>query len=176
MTDKQRLFVEHYLGGANLNATEAAKRAGYPHPKQEGHRLKNAPEVAEAISQGLSERAMPAGEVLALLADHAKGTLADFVDVDEQGWNLNLAKAEAAGKMHLVHELAFTKYGPRLKLHDPQAALEKLGRHHKLFTEKHELTGADGKPLLPSIDELRALPPDELIRLHRETIGVLPEG
>jgi len=29
LTYKQKLFVEHYLGEANGNATDAARRAGY---------------------------------------------------------------------------------------------------------------------------------------------------
>ena len=35
----------------------------------------------------------------------------------------------------------------RFKLHDKKSALELLGKWKKLFTDKTELTGADGKPL-----------------------------
>jgi phage terminase small subunit len=35
----------------------------------------------------------------------------------------------------------------RFKLHDKKASLELLGKHLKLFTEKHEHSGPDGKPI-----------------------------
>ncbi len=55
---------------------------------------------------------------------------------------------------------------------EKQAAQE-LGQ----WTEKHEHTGADGGPisLEPAVEELRKLPIDELIRLHREALGALAE-
>jgi phage terminase small subunit len=44
----------------------------------------------------------------------------------------------------------------KLKLYDKRAALVELGRHHKLFTDKAELTGKDGAPLVPEYtDEQR---------------------
>ena len=38
-------------------------------------------------------------------------------------------------------------YIDSIELYDAQAALELLGKHHKLFTEKHEITGEGGKPI-----------------------------
>ena len=35
----------------------------------------------------------------------------------------------------------------RLKLHDAQAALVQIGRHHGLFTDKVEASGPGGAPL-----------------------------
>jgi hypothetical protein len=40
-----------------------------------------------------------------------------------------------------------TEHSVTIELHDSQAALALLGKHHKLFTEKVEHTGADGGPI-----------------------------
>lgn len=50
-----------------------------------------------------------------------------------------------------VSEVALTKDGFRIKMHDKNAALEKLGRFLKMFTDKHEHTGKDGAPLAPGV-------------------------
>jgi phage terminase small subunit len=39
----------------------------------------------------------------------------------------------------------------KFKLADKRAALVDLGRHHKLFTDKHEHAGKDGAPLTPAV-------------------------
>jgi hypothetical protein len=41
-----------------------------------------------------------------------------------------------------------TEVDVELELYDAQAALVHIGRHHKLFTDKSELTGKDGAPLV----------------------------
>lgn len=56
LTGKQQRFVQEYL--VDLNAKEAAKRAGYS-PKSahaQGHRLVNEPEIREAIEAGRADR------------------------------------------------------------------------------------------------------------------------
>lgn len=153
LTLKQEQFVLAYLGEANGNASEAARIAGYASPGIQGHdNLKN-PKIQARIRAFLDEKAMPANEVLARLAEMARGSLADFVDIDveveqltldgrrvmvRKPWMPNLKKAKDAGKLHLLAELSYTEHGPKLKLHDPQAALVHLGRHHKLFVDKSE--------------------------------------
>ena len=80
---------------------------------------------------GLSQDAIGAlGEALTLLSDHAGGSVADFIEVDDKGgWRLDLAKAEDGDLLHLVRKLHTTKEGnDRLELHDAQAAADKLGR------------------------------------------------
>jgi len=50
---------------------------------------------------------------------------------------LDMVKAAENGKLHLVKKLQETKYGLKIELYDAQAALEKIGRAHGLFTDKH---------------------------------------
>lgn len=147
LPDKQRRFVDAYL--ESLCAAKAAEAARYAHPAQAGHRLRHLPHVAAAISEQLAKRAMPRDEVLARLADIGRGSLGDFIEVLPNGkWRLDLTKAEKAGKLHLLHEVSETEYGPKIKLHDPMGALSILAKHHGLAApEKHEVTihddGAD---------------------------------
>lgn len=158
LTLKQRLFVEFYLGRANGNATEAARLAGYSDPEQSGWANKKKVEIQEAIAARTAEAAMPADEVLARLADIARGSLAYFVDITEGGaWRPNLKRGEELGKLHLLAELGYTEHGPKFKIHSPTEALTQIGRHHKLFTDKSELTGKDGESLFG----YDVVPPDE---------------
>lgn len=139
LTNKQRAFVEEYLA-CGFNASEAARRAGYSEntARQQGQRLLTNVDIAAAIQQGLAERAMPATEVLARLAEHARGTMDDFLD---DAGDIDLKRGRERGRLHLVKSRSVTKEGERIELYDAQAALALLGRHHKLFTDMVEHGG-----------------------------------
>lgn len=160
LTVKQRRFVEAYLGPANFNASKAARLAGYSEKTARVIGLENLtkPAIEAAIQDGLARLAMPANEVLHRLADQARGSLEDFIEVTAEGWTINLQKAKDAGKLHLLHELGWTKDGPKIKLYSAAEALVNLGRHHKLFTEKHEHSGPNGGPI--PVTTYEVIPPD----------------
>ena len=84
LTGKQRAFVVAYLDC--LNASEAARRAKYSGKTagQIGYQLLQKTSIAVAISAGLALQTMPAEEVLARLSAQARGSMADFVRVDEE--------------------------------------------------------------------------------------------
>lgn len=71
---KQELWLEYYLGECELNATEAARKVGYKHPRVDGPRL--AKVLADVIDSKIEERKskarMGAEEAMALLADIAR--------------------------------------------------------------------------------------------------------
>jgi hypothetical protein len=116
LTARQLRFVEEYL--ADLNATQAAIRAGYS-PKTadvQGPRLLGNVRVCEAIDVGLAR-----------LADR-NGIKADRV-----------IRALAEVAFATPEELA--RIGG--KICDKLTALHHLGRHFKLFTDKHEFSIAD---------------------------------
>lgn len=175
LTDKQALFIEEYL--THFNATQAAKAAGYSSRTAYsiGSTTLKKPEVAEAISQRLSESAMTADEVLMRLAAHARGDIDDCLDEDGR---FSLDKARKAKKTSLIKKLRIKEtkrviddeevitQDIEFELHDAQAALQLIGRHHKLFVDRTELTGKDGGPVEHSVkqdlsklsvEELRAL-------------------
>lgn len=186
LTGKQRAFVNAYLGDAQFNATKAARQAGYA---GKDHTLESVgsenlrkPEIKAAIAAYWTEKAMPAEEVTARLAEQARSTILDFIDIDEavgptvqewlkklaalqilndetllaehlkelpqwDDWALNLRKARDAGKMHLVHKIGYDRAGrPTVEMYDAQAAQVHVGKIHKLFVDRQEVTGPDGAP------------------------------
>lgn len=82
LTGKQRSFVLHYV--ACLNATAAARKAGYKDPELAGWENRQKQVVREAIEALLAEQTMPKSEVLARLTAHAQGDMGDFLRVDEE--------------------------------------------------------------------------------------------
>ena len=58
-----------------------------------------------------------------------------------------------------ISEVAQTRDGIRVKFHDKLSALEKIGKHLGMFTDKLEMSGRDGGPI-----ETRDLTPLELAR------------
>lgn len=149
LTGKRQVFLEEYL--RTWNASEAARIAGYAHPGSDGHRLLKISEIAEEIQRNVTDRAMSADEVLVRLAAMARGSMDDFVSF-RPGVKLpllDLEKAHQAGKFGLVKKLKYTADGAiEFELYDAQAALVQLGKVHKLFTDKQELTGEGGGPVV----------------------------
>lgn len=61
-----------------------------------------------------------------------------------------------------VSEVALTKDGFKIKLHDKASALQQLGRYLGMFVDKTELTGKDGGPIKAEVmDQLAALPKEQ---------------
>jgi phage terminase small subunit len=153
LSKKQRVFIEEYL--KCWNATEAARRAGYSerYLHTNASKLLQNTTIAEKIQERLNEKAMSADEVLTRLADMARGSIEDFIDLKPgiKSPFLDLSKAQEMGLLHLIKKLKYNAQGKlEIELHDAQAALALLGKHHKLFTEKVEVVGLE--------DVLRSLP------------------
>ncbi len=149
LSDKQRRFIDEYL--KCWNAAEAARLAGYSEKtaRSIGSENLTKPDIEAEIKRRLDESAMSADEVLSRLAEQARATIGDFVSLDEAAQDgkqvselrFDFTKAVKAGKMHLIKSLRQDKDGNwRLELHDAQAALVHLGRHHKLFTDQVSIT------------------------------------
>jgi phage terminase small subunit len=141
MTPRQRRFVEEYL--VDLNATQAAKRAGFSAKSagDRGWKLLRTPEVAAAIEAAQAKRAertrVSADKVVTELAKVAFGDPRRLFSWGPGGVVLrdsaDLTEAEAA----LVSEVSETrtaKGGTRkVKLHCKLTALTALGKHLGLF-------------------------------------------
>lgn len=145
LTAKQELFIAAYLGEARGNATEAARIAGYASPHPEGARLLRNATIASRVKQHVAEKFATADAVLAELTDVAMSPWRDFVEV--------IAR-DKTGKPVKV----------RMDLSNKVKALELLGKHHQLFTEKQEID-------INVREHRRAVPQstlDNLIRPSRE--------
>ncbi len=148
LDDKQRAFVGFYL--QCWNAAEAARMAGYPanSARQRGHENVTNRYIRAEIESRLSEIAMQADEVLARLANHARGDLSAFIT---RKGTIDLNSIEAREKFYLLKKARvkqrreakgtkkFVVEETEIELHDPQAALVHIGRHLKLFTDKLEV-------------------------------------
>lgn len=152
LTNKQEVFINEYL--KCFNATKAAKAAGYSDKTaySSGQRLLKQDEIAARVRERLSESAMDANEVLYHLAQIARGDMDDIVDYLG---NLDLMKARDLGKTNLIKRVRqrSTKSEnsdtteTETEAYDRLKALELIGKHLKLFTERQEVTGRDGAPI-----------------------------
>ncbi len=148
MNPKQRVFVEEYL--KCWNAAEAARRAGYSTRTAYsiGQENLRKPEIAAEIKARLSDLAMSADETLVRMAEQARGEYARYIDA---AGRVDLGAMQAAGKLHLIKRIKTKEYidgsddDERLvhvediEFVDSQAALFKIGQHHRLFTERSEV-------------------------------------
>lgn len=168
LTTKQKMFVDAYVGEARGNATKAASIAGYAIPKQQGSENLAKPVIAEAIRQILAERTLTAHQVLDRLTEQANATLEPFlVAYGPDEFAIDLSTPQAKANIHLLKsvkkktksggsgERAWKETEIEITLHDPQAADVHLGRYHKLFTDKADITSA-GQPITLSDEERTA--------------------
>lgn len=130
LTPKQQVFVEEYL--KTWNASEAARRAEYAKPGQQGHRLLKNVEIDEEIQRRLAELTMSADEVLTRLAEQARAEQSRYLTPG----GVNLEMLIRDGKGHLVKGIKETKYGRDVEFYDAQAALVHIGKRHGLFSDK----------------------------------------
>jgi len=149
LAPRQAQFVAQYL--IDLNATRAAQRAGYS-PKtaySQGQRLLKNVEVQSAIQAAMDKRAekleITADRVLDEIAKLAffdprkffedDGSLKRIQDLDDDT-AMSLARMEVIelfeGSGEQKHAYGLMK---KIKLADKLSALEKLGKHLKLFSD-----------------------------------------
>jgi len=135
LTDKQRAFITEYL--QSLNATQAAKRAGYSEKsaRQIGSENLAKPDIQAVVEQFLSENAMPAAEVLFHLSEVARG---DVIDLLDDNGAVDIAKAKANGKVRLIKKYKkrtrtrgkITIVTTEVEMVDRLQALEMLCQYH----------------------------------------------
>ncbi len=119
-SEKQKMFVKEYL--IDLNATQAAIRSGYS-PKtayRTGCDNLTKPQIQAAIQKTMNARAEKVGLT-------AEKVLSDIM--------LIKADAMTSGERGMIDRPSALK------------ACEMEGKHLKMFTDKIEHTGKDGKPI-----------------------------
>ena len=120
---KRKAWLEHYFQ-CGMNATEAARRAGYKWPNKVGHRIQEA--MQAEIDARLDEMAMSSREVLARLGEMARSDISDFVtDYGAIDW------AAVKKKGWLVKKISHhAGQESTIEIYDAQSALMHLDRHH----------------------------------------------
>jgi len=137
MTPKEDRFVKEYL--IDLNATRAARRAGYSarSARSTGPRLLRRPAVQAALAAARQAHAqrteVSAERVLTELARIAFATSDEFLDWGPEGVTLRDKTLLNADQHAAIAEISQNGRALRLKLHDKMAALDKLVRHLDLF-------------------------------------------
>lgn len=155
LTRRQRAFVHEYL--KDLNATKAAIRAGYSSSTahSSGPRLLENVGVKEAIDAAMERRAVACDVVAAdILRELKRIALADAAQaVDESGKLLPLHEMPEDVRRSIssieTEELWEGRGEDRerlgdlvkVKFWDKKGALDLLGKHLGMFTEKHEHSG-----------------------------------
>lgn len=159
LTAKQQRFVQEYI--VDLNATEAAKRAGYSERTaySQGQRLLKNAEVQTAIGKAQTVRekrtGITADRVLNELALLGFSNMQDYMTVQPDGTAYvdlsSLTRDQAAAIQEITvdeyadgrgdHARAIKKV--KVKLADKRASLVDIGRHLGMFTERHELDLSD---------------------------------
>jgi phage terminase small subunit len=152
MTRKQRRFVEEYL--VDLNATQAAIRAGYSPKTANEQGTQNLAKLSTEIDAALADRSRQSGvSAERVIHELKRVAFADPRSVFEWGPggvtlrpSDELTEDEAA----VVSEVSETRSESggtiKAKCYDKVKALELLGRHLGMFSDKREieLSGAVG--------------------------------
>ncbi|MCP5414946.1 MAG: terminase small subunit [Chromatiaceae bacterium] len=148
LTDKQKAFVNHYL--ICLNATEAAKRAGYKGSydtlRSIGSENLTKPNIREVLGKRMSKLEMSAEETVKRISDIAAGDMLKYID--SQG-NLDLQAMRDDDAGRLLKKYKKTKrIIPRkndepieverieIELYGADAALDKLMRYYGKYNDK----------------------------------------
>jgi len=187
-SDREKQFIIEYL--ADLNATQAAIRAGYSArtAKQQAQRLIKKDSVQAAIQKEMNKRAerteITADKVLEeyaklgfsdvtdylqvvterILVGHDKETGEPISDIS-QFVLMKDTKDIPPEKLAAISEIKQHKDGSiSFKLHDKKGALDSIAKHLGMFTERVEHTGKDGGPIQTAVD-LSGLTIEELRNL-----------
>lgn len=161
LTARQAEFVRQYL--VDLNATQAAIRAGYS-PKtanRTGPENLSKPVVRTAVDEAMARRAeetkLSAESVVQELAKLAFSNMLDYVSITSAGEAYvdlaELTRDQAAAIVEVQVDDYLDGRGEdarevrrvKVKLADKKGALELLGKHLQLFTERVDVTSRGEK-------------------------------
>lgn len=153
LTEKQKRFCEEYL--TDLNATQAAKRAGYKNPEI-GRQLITKNNVSEYLNKLRNEQS----KRTQITADMVLNELAAIAFSDRT----KIARINAAGMVELsetdklpdalkkaISGIKEGKFGVEVSSYDKIKALELLGKHLGIFSENKS---NDTDKVIEKLDEV----------------------
>lgn len=155
LTPKQRQFVQEYL--VDLNATAAAGRAGYSDPNF-GRQLIAKPNVYAAIQEAIALRerrtAITQDRVIAELAAVAFANGTDFAQIQGNGHVLFTPTEQLTPeKKRAVASIKEGQFGTEVKTYDKIRALELLGKHLGMFSDRAGAITQEKNNLLEAIKD-----------------------
>lgn len=150
LTAKQAAFVEEYL--VDLNATAAAIRAGYSEKsaRKVGSNLLTLPHVQAAIEEALAERR----ERVEVTQDQV---IVDLLEIKERCLQRSPVVDRRGDQIQDDEGRDVWSFNAK----DAIRALELLGKHLGMFTEKREISGPNGTPLTSPEIVVRFVEPEK---------------
>lgn len=161
---KQDLFVEEYL--KDLNGTQAYIRTGYKVKNENvaavyASKLLRKPKVQEKIQKAMAEREkrteITQDRVLKEIANLAFTDRTGIVNLKNNSLIIKNFDELSEEQKACISGVKETKYGIEVTFYNKEKALEMLGRHLGMFTEKLEVKGE-----LKTEDPFKGLTTDEL--------------
>jgi phage terminase small subunit len=150
LTKKQKAFVQEYL--IDLNATQAAIRAGYSptSARQIADENMSKPDIKNAIDRAIAERSKRTGinadRIILELAKIAFVNPTDVINMDEATVRGEANREDTAAISSVKVKRIPTEAGDiverEVKVYDKIKALELLGKHVGMFTDKFKVEGA----------------------------------
>lgn len=172
-TPRWKLFAREYC--TDQNATRAAKTVGYSEhsASEQASRLLTKGNVKAEIDRILAERAkkldISAEKVLGELSKLAFSNMLDYIKIQDGDAYVDLSamtREQAAAMQEIIVEEYAEGRGEdkrdvkrtKFKLAEKRGALELLGKHLKLFTDRNEITGLEDFAAVLSKARARAKP------------------
>ena len=163
LTAKQQKFVEEYL--IDLNATQAAIRAGYSSKTahEQGAQLLAKLSIKTAIDKAIAERSRRTGitqdRILRELAKVAFVNAIDVINMDEATIRGDANREDTAAIASVRVKTIPTESGSgeiterEVKVYDKIKALELLGKHLGMFTDKLNVNAEMAIKIVDDVDD-----------------------
>lgn len=161
LTDKMELFCQEYL--VDLNATQAAKRAGYSEhtANVQGSQLLTKLSIKSRISEIAEQNAIAAGITPALVLS----TIKEAMDRCNQE---KLPYMQGGKQVTIIDEDGNERPLFKYDSTGVYRGAELLGRYLKLFTDKTEASAGNRKPFPAVSLDMSA---EEITRIYCEYMG-----
>jgi len=160
LTAKQERFVEEYL--VDLNATQAAIRAGYSSKtaNEQGSQLLANLSIRARIDEAMAELSRRTGvnqeRVIRELARLAFVNAPDVIDVKSATLKEGVTEDDTAAIQSVKVKIIsgdIESEEREIKLADKLKALELLGKHFGMFTDKVSLVGSIPVQIVDDLDD-----------------------
>lgn len=177
MNEQRRRFCDAYL--RHMNASKAAREAGYSDQwaTDTGSKLLREPEVKAYLDEHFKAESMGAMEVIRRLTDIARLDLSEIIRDDG---TIDIGTMKALGLDRFVKSIGYDSNGNlKVEFMSPEAALERIGKVHKMFGDSNVLSGPGGGPAVVEIQFVRpgeVSAGDTVNSLPNPVTGVLGTG